>query len=93
MIIVSCETILKGCVIMNEIEKVKMFLTELTTLTDKYNIVICGCGCCGSPWLNVINGCNYDNLLYYDNSYRVDNNDYSNDEYYITGGEKTNEIN
>ena len=32
-------------------KKLKAFLIELTALTDKYNIEIGGCGCCGSPWL------------------------------------------
>lgn len=27
------------------------FLDELAELTKKYNIKICGCGCCGSPYL------------------------------------------
>ena len=31
--------------------KMKHFLDELSYLTDKYNIVIKGCGCCGSPYL------------------------------------------
>jgi hypothetical protein len=32
----------------NEIE---CFLRELSELTEKHGIVICGCGCCGSPYL------------------------------------------
>ena len=28
------------------------FLIELTELTRKHGIVIGGCGCCGSPWLD-----------------------------------------
>lgn len=31
--------------------KLKSFLAELSTLTLKYRIVIHGCGCCGSPFL------------------------------------------
>lgn len=32
-------------------EKVKEFLKELTELTNRYEIRIGGCGCCGSPYL------------------------------------------
>ncbi|MGN7135838.1 hypothetical protein [Streptomyces pseudogriseolus] len=28
------------------------FLQELTDLTNKYGIVVEGCGCCGSPYLS-----------------------------------------
>jgi len=35
-------------------EQVKKFLEELTELTRKHGIKVCGCGCCGSPWLDVI---------------------------------------
>ena len=39
---------------MNEIiseEEKDKFLKELNKLTEKYNIKISGCGCCGSPRL------------------------------------------
>lgn len=54
-------------------EKVKEFLKELTELSEKYNIYIQGCGCCGSPWI----WCeedkkDYDNLTYLNNGYDVD---------------------
>jgi len=29
----------------------ELFLKELAALTARYGIGICGCGCCGSPWL------------------------------------------
>jgi Zn-finger nucleic acid-binding protein len=32
------------------------FLDELTKLSDRYGVVIGGCGCCGSPWLDKLNG-------------------------------------
>jgi len=32
------------------------FLNELTELTKKYGIEICGCGCCGSPFLDDFDG-------------------------------------
>lgn len=33
------------------IAKLGLFLQELTKLSDEYNMVIKGCGCCGSPWI------------------------------------------
>lgn len=32
-------------------EKKEAFLRELTELSNKYGIMIDGCGCCGSPWI------------------------------------------
>ena len=32
-------------------ENVGEFVEELTKLTKKYGIIIGGCGCCGSPYL------------------------------------------
>ena len=32
--------------------RVENFLKELSDLTKKYNIVIGGCGCCVSPYLD-----------------------------------------
>lgn len=54
--------------------RLRSFLQELTALSDKYEIYIEGCGCCGSPWLNDIQaGKNYDNLHYGQNDrYEVD---------------------
>lgn len=53
--------------------RIRMFLQELTTLSDKYEIYIEGCGCCGSPWLNDLkSGKSYDNLAYRQDSYEVD---------------------
>lgn len=54
-------------------ERLRAFLQELTALSDKYEIYIEGCGCCGSPWLNDIQaGKNYDNLTYGQDRYEVD---------------------
>lgn len=54
--------------------RLKAFLQELTALSDKYEIYIEGCGCCGSPWLNDIKaGKNYDNLAYRQEGYEVEN--------------------
>lgn len=53
--------------------RLKAFLQELTALSDKYEIYIGGCGCCGSPWLNDIQaGKYYDNLAYGKDRYEVD---------------------
>lgn len=54
-------------------ERLRSFLQELTALSDKYEIYIGGCGCCGSPWINDIPaGKYYDNLSYGDDGYGVD---------------------
>lgn len=36
---------------MNEDDRINEFLKELAILTEKYDVEIGGCGCCGSPWL------------------------------------------
>jgi len=33
-------------------QDVANFLAELTHLSRKYKIAVCGCGCCDSPYLN-----------------------------------------
>lgn len=38
-------------------KKIKAFLKELTELSIKHNLVIGGCGCCGSPWITSMDGC------------------------------------
>ena len=40
----------------------KAFLAELSLLSNKYKIIIDGCGCCGSPYLVSIH--NYDTIVY-----------------------------
>ena len=54
-------------------ERLRLFLQELTALSDKYEIYIKGCGCCGSPWLEDLkSGNSYDNLSFGKDSYEVD---------------------
>jgi hypothetical protein len=36
---------------MTDNKKIKAFLKDLTELSIKHNLVIGGCGCCGSPWI------------------------------------------
>jgi hypothetical protein len=36
---------------MNNKERLELFLSELTKLTNKHQIEISGCGCCDSPYL------------------------------------------
>ena len=54
-------------------ERTDKFLEELTELTKRHGIEICGCGCCGSPWLDDMIGNEYlgDNLRFdeYDKKY------------------------
>ena len=37
-------------------ENLKAFLKELAAITDKYGYVIDGCGCCGSPFVERMDG-------------------------------------
>jgi hypothetical protein len=37
-------------------ENLQKFLYELSLLSNKYGFYICGCGCCGSPSLDDIEG-------------------------------------
>ncbi len=45
---------------MTDNEKIKAFLKDLTELSIKHNLVIGGCGCCGSPFINTMDGCSTD---------------------------------
>lgn len=36
-------------------QNMQNFLDDLAEITKKYGIEICGCGCCGSPWLRDMN--------------------------------------
>ena len=36
-------------------DRIRDFLKELTELSIKHNLVIGGCGCCGSPWITEVN--------------------------------------
>ena len=38
---------------MTDEQRKQQFLFELAELTRKHGISIGGCGCCGSPWLNL----------------------------------------
>jgi hypothetical protein len=57
---------------MNNLE---MFLKELTELTKKYKLTICGCGCCGSPSIDDENKTIGGNLdwNYEKEKYEIDN--------------------
>ena len=33
-------------------KELESFLAELTALSEKHNLYIGGCGCCGSPWID-----------------------------------------
>ena len=61
-------------------EKLEMFLKELTELTNKYGIAIGGCGCCGSPWV-------YDTTS--DDGFLIDNLEYDESKKkYVLGDNK-----
>jgi len=38
---------------MNEEDRINGFLVELGHLSEKWRITIGGCGCCGSPYLDL----------------------------------------
>jgi hypothetical protein len=40
-------------------DKLAAFLDELTALSKKYGILIGGCGCCNSPYLQTPDGITY----------------------------------
>ena len=68
-------------------DKENKFIIELEKLTRKYGIVICGCGCCGSPRLDKINLTKESKLAGYGSDGRCDivwispNNSYDWDNY------------
>lgn len=39
------------------------FVRELQALTEKYNVVITGCGCCESPWLEHLDDYDAENSI------------------------------
>ena len=58
---------------MKKIENLNNFLEELSALSNKYGLVIGGCGCCGSPWVEGMSGNeSYDNLSFEEGKYRVE---------------------
>ena len=56
-------------------ENLDKFLKELSELSNKYGLVIDGCGCCGSPWIEEIDGDVIAEYLEFksDRRYKVDN--------------------
>lgn len=54
-------------------ERLDKFLEELSELSNKYRFVIGGCGCCGSPWVDEIDGdLSVDGLGFVNGKYEVD---------------------
>lgn len=55
------------------------FLKELTNLSLSYGIIVGGCGCCGSPYLESadndldIDGISYDDLTWEEDHYEMKN--------------------
>ena len=53
-------------------ERLDKFLEELSELSNKYGFVIGGCGCCGSPWVEEVDGDLYaDELRFMNGKYEV----------------------
>lgn len=52
-------------VLTNE-EKLEAFLDELSALTRKHGLKIWGCGCCGSPCIQTMDGKTLHECLYFD---------------------------
>lgn len=48
------------------------FFKELAELTKKYGLIIGGCGCCGSPWIQDFDG----RFIYDDLSYNKETEEY-----------------
>ena len=53
-------------------KRLDKFLKELSELSNEYGFIIGGCGCCGSPWVDEVDGdgC-FCNLTFRDGKYYV----------------------
>jgi hypothetical protein len=43
-------------------ERVQEFLHELYKLFMNHGMVICGCGCCDSPWIREVDPCDCNDI-------------------------------
>jgi len=55
-----------------ETHDIRQFLVELKALTEKYKVVIGGCGCCGSPYLYSMEDADGKEMVYWVIPHKVD---------------------